>query len=46
MGVICEDDKKYLDIEQKMKKFSKKTGINMDELDLTLWSYKTGEILK
>ena len=39
-------EQKYCEIEKKMKKFSKKIGINMDELDLTLWSYKTGEILK
>jgi N-glycosylase/DNA lyase len=37
---------KYLEIEKKMKKFSEKIGINMDELDLVLWSRKTGEVLK
>ncbi|MBI5573321.1 MAG: N-glycosylase/DNA lyase [Elusimicrobia bacterium] len=46
LKVIAGKDKNYLEIEQKMKKFSKKIKINMDELDLTLWSYKTGEILK
>lgn len=50
MKVIKENDTthrvNYLEIENKMKKFSKKVGIGMDELDLTLWSYKTGEILK
>ncbi len=46
MKVISENDKKYCEIEEKMKKFSKKIGLNMDELDLALWSYKTGEILK
>jgi len=46
MNVINDKDKNYCEIENKMKKFSKKIGICMDELDLTLWSYKTGEILK
>ncbi|MFA5780329.1 MAG: N-glycosylase/DNA lyase [Elusimicrobiota bacterium] len=46
MKVINASDRNYLEIENKMKKFSKKVGIGMDELDLTLWSYKTGEILK
>ena len=46
MKVISEDEKNYCGIEAKMKKFSKKVGICMDELDLALWSYKTGEILK
>jgi len=36
----------YLEMEAKMKDFSKEIGIPMDELDLLLWSYKTGEILK
>ncbi|MBS3162718.1 N-glycosylase/DNA lyase [Candidatus Woesearchaeota archaeon] len=38
--------KKYLEIENKMKKFSAKIEINMDELDFVLWSRKTGEVLK
>ncbi|MBS3149119.1 N-glycosylase/DNA lyase [Candidatus Woesearchaeota archaeon] len=38
--------KQYLEIEQKMKEFSSSVGINVDELDLLLWSHKTGEILK
>jgi N-glycosylase/DNA lyase len=46
MKVITAEDKKYIEIEEKMKKFSGKVKINMDELDLVLWSYKTGEILK
>jgi len=37
---------RYLKIEKKMKKFSTRIGINMDELDLLLWSLKTGKILK
>ena len=38
--------KRYLEIEEKMKSWSNKIGINMDELDLVLWSRKTGEVLK
>ena len=38
--------KRYLEIEEKMKLWSNKIGINMDELDLVLWSRKTGEVLK
>ena len=37
---------KYLATEAKLKEFSKKTKIDFDELDLVLWSLKTGEILK
>ena len=38
--------KHYIEMEQKLKEFSKETGIPMDDMDLLLWSYKTGEILK
>src|SRR6185369_15046845 len=37
---------KYLETESKMRHFAHRTGINFDELDLLLWSMKTGEILK
>jgi N-glycosylase/DNA lyase len=37
---------KYLDVEIKFKKFAAKLGIDFDEMDLLLWSEKTGEILK
>jgi N-glycosylase/DNA lyase len=36
----------YLAIEIKLERFSRKLGIDMDHLDLLLWSRKTGEILK
>jgi N-glycosylase/DNA lyase len=36
----------YLAIERKMRQFSTKLGIDMDRLDLLLWSRKTGKILK
>jgi N-glycosylase/DNA lyase len=37
---------KYLIIEDKLKRLATLTGIDFDELDLVLWSLKTGEILK
>lgn len=37
---------RYLESEEKMRRFAKRAGINFDELDLLLWSMKTGEILK
>lgn len=37
---------KYLTIENQLKKLANLTEIDFDELDLVLWSLKTGEILK
>ena len=37
---------RYLMVEEKLKQFTKKLRINFDELDLVLWSMKTGIILK
>jgi N-glycosylase/DNA lyase len=37
---------RYLRIEGKLKRFATNLGIDFDELDLLLWSEKTGEILK
>ncbi len=37
---------RYRRIERKMRAFSDRIGIDMDELDLLLWSQKTGKILK
>ncbi len=37
---------KYLSIENKLKDFAKEVKIDFDEMDLVLWSLKTGEILK
>ncbi len=36
----------YLEVEQKMKEYSKKIDIDVDELDLVFWSSKTGKIIK
>ena len=38
--------KVYLDIEGKMRKFSRRTGIPMPEMDLLFWSLETGFIFK
>jgi len=41
-----KNNKEYLEIEEKLKDFSKDIGIDIDELDLLLWSRKNGRILK
>jgi len=38
--------KKYLEAEEKMKGFAEKLGIEIEELDMLLWSMKTGHIPK
>ena len=38
--------KAYLAVESKLKEFSSELRIDFDELDLVLWSMKTGEVLK
>ena len=38
--------KNYILIEERMRNFAFEININFDELDLLLWSNKTGEILK
>lgn len=50
-GVIPEipaslNRKKYLEMEQKMKEFSVKTGIPLSHLDLVFWRREKGEIFK
>lgn len=37
---------KYLTVEEKLRKFADDVEIDFDEMDLVLWSMKTGEILK
>jgi N-glycosylase/DNA lyase len=37
---------RYLQIETSLKEVARDLGIDFDELDLVLWSMKTGEILK
>jgi len=51
MGVISERMRPtsragYLSIEKNLMRFAQEIGIDMDHLDLLLWSRKTGEILK
>jgi N-glycosylase/DNA lyase len=38
--------RKYLEVEQELLRFAKEIKVDFDELDLVLWSMKTGEILK
>ncbi len=38
--------RKYLEVEQELIRFAKEIKVDFDELDLVLWSLKTGEILK
>lgn len=38
--------KRYLLAEEQMKNFADDIGINFDELDLALWSMRTGKVLK
>jgi N-glycosylase/DNA lyase len=37
---------RYLKTEERLKSFARDIGIDFDELDLVLWSMKTGEVLK
>ena len=37
---------RYLETEDKLQLFAREIGIDFDELDLVLWSMKTGEVLK
>lgn len=51
LGVIRKNRKplapdRYRRIERRMQAFAVRIGIDMDELDLLLWSRKTGKILK
>ncbi|MBI1935836.1 hypothetical protein HYS31_05335 [Candidatus Woesearchaeota archaeon] len=41
-----KNPREYFEMEQKFIEFSKDVGIDMDELDLLLWSRKSGRILK
>ena len=38
--------KSYIEVENKVKAFSDKFGIEIDDLDLLLWSVRTGHIPK
>jgi N-glycosylase/DNA lyase len=37
---------RYLETEERMRRFADSVDIDFDELDLVLWSMKTGEVLK
>jgi N-glycosylase/DNA lyase len=36
----------YLEKEEQLRRFARRARIDFDELDLVLWSMKTGEVLK
>jgi len=38
--------KAYSEMEEKLRQFSKKINIPMDELDLLFWSLETGKVFK
>jgi len=38
--------RKYLEVEQQLVQFARDIRVDFDELDLVLWSMKTGEVLK
>lgn len=51
LGVIGErkppsNRKDYLEMEKKYKRYAERNGFDIDELDLLIWSEKTGKILK
>jgi N-glycosylase/DNA lyase len=51
LGVISSPEppatrKRYLETEDRLRAFSRSVQIDFDELDLILWSMKTGEVLK
>jgi N-glycosylase/DNA lyase len=51
LGVIESPDPpatraRYLDTEERLSRFARRARVDFDELDLVLWSMKTGEILK
>jgi N-glycosylase/DNA lyase len=37
---------RYLEIEERLRSFAREILVDFDELDLVLWSMKTGEVLK
>jgi thermostable 8-oxoguanine DNA glycosylase len=43
---LSASESQYLEIEQKMKDYAQLVGLTLDELDLLLWSQKTGYVFK
>jgi N-glycosylase/DNA lyase len=44
--LVPSNSKRYLMIENRMKRFASELGIDLDELDLVLWRHRTGKILR
>ncbi len=45
-GAPPKNPDRYREIEEKLRAFAEEVGISADELDLLLWSERTGEVLK
>ena len=41
-----KNEKEYFKIEDKIKKFAKENNYDLDELDLAMWSYRTGKVMR
>jgi len=41
-----KNEKEYFEIERKIQKFAEKENYDIDELDLALWSFKTGKVMR
>ena len=42
----AKNEKEYLELEKKLFAFAKENNFCVDKLDLALWSFKTGKIIK
>lgn len=41
-----KNDKEYFEIENKIKEFARKENYDIDELDLSMWSFRTGKVMR
>lgn len=41
-----KNEKEYFKIEDEIKKFAKENNYDLDELDLAMWSFKTGKVMR
>lgn len=41
-----KNDKRYFEIENKIIEFAKQNNYDLDELDLALWSFKSGSVMR
>ena len=45
-NVPPKNENEYFKIEDKIKKFAKENNYDVDELDLGMWSFKTGKVMR